>query len=158
MNGEIPINPGDLPIDGINLEESVVYTGELRRATISPKLDRNGNVYCAVQLEVADGDYEGMNVAMNYLPIPNPISEDAPKRDRIKAHNQAVSFGRFCRAFKIDGAMPAVKAGDSESYNRWQDWVSQFYGRTGKFTVQNQEFPEGSGRMRSGVRDFVFDA
>lgn len=154
--GEIPINTGDLPIDAITLDESNVYNGYLKRATVSPKPNKSGAVYCAIQLEVADGDYEGMIVMMNHLPLPVPITPDMRKSERIKAHNQAVSFGRFVRAFGINDALHYVSLSDPESIREWHEWIEKFHGNSGKFTVKNQEFPEGSGRLRSGVSDFVF--
>lgn len=154
--GQIPINAGDLPIDTVTLEESNVYTGYLRRASVSPKPDRNGNVFCALQLEVAQGDFEGVTVQMNYLPLPQALSSDMTKAQKIKAQNLSAPFGRFCRAFKIHGMIPPVSLTDPRSVGIFQEWITQFYDSIGKFTVRNQEFPEGSGRMRSGVSDFVF--
>ena len=154
--GHIPVGSGDLPIDVTPLDESAVYEGVLKKATLSPKTDKNGNMFCQLQLEVASGDFEGKTVMMNYLPLPTLVTSDMSKGERIKAQDRSVAFERFCRAFKISGKMPAVSHSDVDSLNAWQDWASQFYESQGKFTIRNQEFPEGSTRLRSGVSDFIF--
>ena len=154
--GHIPINPEDLPIDTVAMEESNVYTGFLRKAVVSPKPDKNGWVFCALQIEVAEGDYEGRTVGMKYLPLPGEITEGMNKAQRIRAMDKAVSFGRFCRAFTVKGRMPIVSFSEPDSIQEWQTWIEQYYDNQGKFTVRNQEWPEGSGRVRSGIADFVF--
>jgi hypothetical protein len=138
------------------MDDSAVYHGEFVRAALSPKLDKNGNTFCSIQVAVLEGDFEGRTVNRNYLALPVAIHQDMSKRERIKAQDLAVSFARFCRAFGIKGKMPAANLGNAESTAEWQEWISQFYGNTGRFTVQNQEFPENSGRMRSGINDFIF--
>ena len=154
--GMIPINAEDLPIDSVPMEESSVYNGYLRKATISPKLSKKDVLYCALQLEVADGDYEGRTVMLNYLPLPVGISPDASKAQRIKIQEQNQAFGRFVKAFKISGRIPSVSLSNPDSLTAWQAWIEPFYDKVGKFTIRNQEFPEGSGRLRSSVSDFVF--
>jgi hypothetical protein len=154
-DGMIPINLDDLPIDTVAMDDSQVYTGEFTKSTMSPKLDKSGNMFCAIQVAVTEGDFEGRTVMRQWLPMPVAISADMTKRERILAQDRSVTFTRFCRAFGIKGKMPSV-ALDADSVSTWQDWISQFYGNLGKFTVQNQEFPEGSGRVRSGINDFVF--
>ena len=154
--GQIPINAEDLPIDTVPMDESSVYTGELTKATLSPKLDKRDDMFCAVQVAVMEGDFEGRTVMLNWLLLPIPLSPDMNKRERVQAIDKSTSFGRFAKSFGIKGKIPSVDIRNSESVSEWQDWISQFYGNQGKFTVRNQEFPEGSGRMRSGINDFVF--
>ena len=153
--GHIPIDINDLPIDTVPLDESAVYTGILKRATVSPRPDKNGYAFAAIQLEVTEGPYEGRTVMGNYLPLPVSIHEDMSKAERIRAMDKSVAFARFCRAFRVKGTMPPVSHADPTSLADWQEWITQFYDNTGKFTIRNQEFPEGSGRLRSGVSDFV---
>ena len=154
--GQIPVGSGDLPIDTVPMEESAVYTGSLKAAAISTKLDKKGNVYAAIQVEVVDGDFEARTISMNYLALPVLITQDMSKGERIRAMDKGVTFERFCRAFGIKSKMPAVALGDVSTLEAWKEWVEKFYGNIGKFTVRNQEFPEGSGRVRSGINDFVF--
>lgn len=155
--GEIPINPGDLPTNEITLEESQIYVGSLDRVAVSMKLSKKGVLYCAIQCTVTEGDYEGMGVGTNYLALPIAVRPDASKKEKIYAQNTAnAKFGRFCRSFKIKNELPPVRLEDPESIQRFQDAIAKNYGNIGKFQIQNQEFPEGSGRQRSGISDFVF--
>ena len=153
--GEIPINTADLNVEAVTMDESGIYTGSLRKAVLSPKPDRNGNLYFSIQLEVANGDYEGLQVSKNYIRVPIAAKSDS-KRDRIQAQNHNQDSARFFKAFKIESVMPAVSLVDPSSFSRWQEWIEPFYDRQGKFTVENSEFPVGSGRRRSAVNDFIF--
>ena len=127
-----------------------------KRATLSPKLSKKDVLFCSAQFEIVEGDYEGATLMINYLPIPIAITPDDSKAARFQKSRLNEAFGRFCRAFKIVSKMPPVSITDPESYSRWQEWISEFYENTGKVTIQNQEFPVGSGRLRSSVNDFVF--
>ncbi len=152
----IPINPADLPTDGVTMEESQVYPAILEKATVSMKLSKKDVLYCAVQVSIPDGDYEGMVVSLNYLALPIGLPADASKKEKIHAQNLGAPFARFLRSFKITAIMPPVSLGRPDSLQAWQDWVAKAYGNRGKIMIKNQEFPEGSGRMRSGISDFVF--
>jgi len=155
--GMIPVNAGDLPVNEITLEESVVYVGSLDKVAVSMKLSRKDVLYCAIQCTVTEGDYEGMTVGTNYLALPIYVHPNATKKEKIYAQNTAnAKFGRFTRSFKVKGEIQYVKLADPESVQRFQDWMGKHYGNTGKFMIQNQEFPEGTGRQRSGISDFVF--
>lgn len=151
--GQIPVGTGDLPIERQTLDDSKVYAARLERIALSPKTDKNGNVYCALQVEVTEGEYEGETLSRNYLPLPVAIDETMGKGQRIKAMNLGVDFQRFARAFGVKSAMPSVEAGDADSAQKWQEWANSFVGNVGKVTIENSEF---GGRMRSAVRDFVF--
>lgn len=150
--GQIPVNAEDLPLETALLEESEVYTAEFTKFALAMKLDKQGGMYGAAQFVVTDTDYEGQTLMLNWLPLPTSVHPDASKRERIAAQNRSVTFGRFCKAFKITGRIPSVNLHDSDSMSAFQDWISQFYGNTGKITVRNQEF---NGRLRSGVNDFL---
>jgi hypothetical protein len=152
-DGMIPVGSGDFPIDVPALEESGVYTVRLMKVALSPKLDKRDLMYCALQTEVAEGDYEGYVLMRNYLPLPIAVPESASKAAKFQAQRISVDFERFCQAFKIKSAMPVVKGvNDTEGKALWHEWISQFYGNIGKVTIQNQEF---QGRTRSGINDFV---
>lgn len=154
--GQIPINPEDLPIDVEPMDDSLVYTAILERAAIATKLDKRGGPFASLQFTIADGDYEGRTVMLNYLPLPIPLSEDMTKAEMIRTRDRGVMMGRFARAFHLRGPMPSVtELNDRGAIDEWHDWIAQFYGNVGRLTVRNQEFPEGTGRMRSGVLDFV---
>lgn len=150
----IPVD--NLPIDSTPMDESSVYKAGLDKVTLSPKLDKSGGIFCAVQVVVNEGDFEGRTVRSNWVPLPMAVPEDATKRDKILAADRAVMFGRFCRSFGIRGNMPEVRLVDSESVTAWNEWIGKFYGNVGRVTIRNQEFPSGSGRMNAGINDFIF--
>lgn len=151
----IPVDPGSLPIEGVVLDESLIYAGALKRATVAPKLSKGGLMFCGITCEVMEGDYEGVSVSMNYLPLPIPLGNNPNAAQKVQAQQASFMFGRFAIAYKLKGTMPRVSLANAESLARWQDWMSQFYNNIGKFTVQNQAFPEGSTTMRSNIRDFI---
>lgn len=152
----IPVGSGDLPINVDPLSESGVYLVTLDKVGLSPKPDRHGSVYCQLQTTVCEGDDEGYTLAMNYLPTPVYVDADATARERKKAARINFMFERFCRSFKITGKLPEVRLTDYESMEAFKNLMSQHIGNVGKVTAQNQEFPEGSGRVRSSIRDFIF--
>lgn len=152
----IPINPSDLPIDAVTMEESQVYPAILEKATIAMRLSKKDVLYCAVQVSIPDGDYEGMIVSANYLALPIPLRPESTKKDKIHATNIGAPFARFSRSFKLPGGMPQVSLARPDTVQAWQKWIAKAYGNRGKIMIKNQEFPEGSGRMRSGISDFVF--
>lgn len=155
-DGQIPVNLEDLSLEAPTLDESEVYSGELVKVALSPKLSKNGVMFCAIQVVVNDGDYEGNTVMLNYLPLPIARTPQMSKRDAIYAQGISAQFARFCSAFKIKGSMPPVRSlDDAESVAIWSEWANQFVGHVGKFTIKNQEFPEGSGRLRAGISDFI---
>jgi len=155
-SGQIPVNAGDLPIDVVTMEESGIYVGILKQVVINPKLSKKQQIiFCMASLEVAEGDYEGRTVNHNYIPLPVAVTPDMNKAQRIRAIDLSVPFRRFSAAFRITGIIPPVKSlADAEGIRAWHEWISKFYGNQAKFQIRNQEFPEGSGRMRSGVSDF----
>jgi len=162
IEGMIPVNAGDIPIDVVTMEESGIYNGILRQVVINPKLSKKQQlVFCMAHIEVADGDYEGRTVNHNYIPLPINVTQDMSKAQRIRAMDISTAWGRFQNAFRITGDIPTLPLvgyekflQNAEGIRAWHEWVSKFYGNQGKFQIRNQEFPEGSGRMRSGVSDF----
>lgn len=162
--GHIPVNAIDLPINVPALDESGVYTVTLKRVTLNPTRSKpkdgsTGLIFCKIQTEVAEGDFEGAFLPMNYLPLPFHITSDMKKGEIYKATKANVPFGRFCVGFHITGPIPLedeVNLLDSESINAWQDWISRFYESRAQVTIKNQEYPEGTGKLSSYVNDFIF--
>jgi len=157
-NEGIPVNFGDLPIESAVLEDDRPYKVELTKVTLALKTDKNGNVYCAIQCAVLDDDYEGLPINRSYLALPIGVSADAPKKMRIRVQNHNAPFGRFVRSFKLKSSkpMPAVlDVRDEVARTAWQEYMEQFIGAHGEVTVENSEFPAGSGRVRSAINDFV---
>lgn len=151
-DGMIPVGGSDLPIERTLVDESKPQRVRLEKIGLSPKTDKNGNVYCQIQTVVTEGDYEGETLGRNYLPLPKPVHDDMTKAERIKAMNLGVDFQRFCRSFGIKSAMPEVIAGDADTAQKWQEWADTFVGNIGVVTIENSEF---NGRQRSSIRDFV---
>lgn len=151
--GFIPTNAGDLPIEQVVLDDDVAYPVELEKVTLSLKTDKNGLLFCALQVAVIEGDYEGSRLMRNYLRLPVPIYADMRKKDRIAAQNNSADFGRFCRAFKIKGQVRYVTdVRDESEREAFTEWMSANIGNTGQVTVDNSEW---QGRMRSAIKDFV---
>lgn len=152
----IPVNPSDLPTDQVTLEESQVYPAILEKVAVSMKPSKRGVLYCAVQVSIPSGDYEGIILMQNYLPLPIGTHPNASKKEKVFAQNTSASFARFAKSFKINKMLPPVNLARPETVQAFQDEIAKFYGNSGKIMVQNQEFPEGSGRRRSSVSDYVF--
>ena len=149
--GGIPINYGDLPTEGTVLDEGQPYRAELTKIALSLKRDKNNMMFCAVEVSVTEGDYEGKTLNRNYLRLPiAPRDGSAKEMNRVKDMNE--QFGRFCRAFKISGTPPELLFGDAESMARWHDFMSQFYGNQALVTIKNEEY---QGRVTSRLNDFV---
>lgn len=159
--GEIPVNTSQLPIEAINMEDDQIYHGELVKFVVNVgKLDKNGNAFGAVTCRVISGDYEGMSVQHNYIKLPVVPKPGASKGELIRAHNASVDFGRMCRAFKIDGTFQQVVPGSPDFPQQcaiFQEQIEAHYGKTGKFSIENREFPAGSGKKLSSIKDWVFD-
>lgn len=156
-DGQIPVNPEDYNLFETPLDESSIYVTTLDKVTLSPKRDKNGYCYCAIQVIVADGDFEGKTVTMNYLPLLVPFEPGMSKREMIAAQDKSAVFARFAKAYKVGGPIAYVTdPTDPEQRERFTEWMSKYIGNTGKVTVVMNEFPVGSGRRRPNINDFVF--
>jgi hypothetical protein len=153
MADRIPMGPEDLPIESTPLDDSLIYTGVIRAVNLSPKLDKRGNNYFSVQCEVLEpDDFAGKTVMHQYIPVPVELMENDDKATRMRKLDSSVSMGRFCKAFDIKNPGVVEESGPE----RWNAILQANIGNVGKFSVRNQEFPEGSGRIRSSINDFVF--
>lgn len=153
----IPINASDLPINAPTLEDDLIYEGTLERVAIALKLDKNDNIYCSVKCSIVNNDvYEGLDVTLNYLRLPVAVPPDAGKKQRVRAQVHNAPFGRFVRAFKLKGVVPAVTdIRDDAQREAFTAWIESHYGNVGAFSVANEEFPVGSGRISSKIKDFT---
>jgi len=156
-NTGIPVNPSDLPTEPVRLPDDRFFKGSLEKVTLALKLDRNDHMYVAVRCAVVeDDDYEGMTVERSYLALPIGVPPNAPKKVQYYLQNLGYPFARFAKSFKINKELPIVMSvGDSEARQKFHDFWEQFYGNIGTFSIENREFPEGSGRVTSSIRDFV---
>jgi hypothetical protein len=150
-DGAIPLNYGDLPTEGNVLNEGEPYRAELTKVALSLKRDKNNDMFCSIEVSVTEGLYEGKVLNRNYMRLPDR-PKDTSEKEMIRLKDRNEGFGRFCRAFKIQGTPPDVVFGDSESYARWHDFMSQFYGNQALVTVKNEEY---QGRVTSRLNDFV---
>lgn len=157
MSEGIPVNPSDLPIDNVTLDDSRPWRGKLDKVTLALKTDTNGHFYVSVRVSIVeDDDYEGLPVGRNYLALPIGVPDSAPKKVKIALQNHNAPFARFARQFGINKPMPVITdIRDSEARQALADYFQQFEGNVGSFTVENREFPEGSGRITTSIRDFV---
>src|SRR5947207_1688637 len=115
----IPVSPTDLPLDNTPMDESLVYTGILRKVTPSDHLDSQGNEFVKIVAEVTEPEeFAGTMVADNWVPVAKEVPANAGKAERIKIQNTNVKMGRLCAAFKI----------------KTQD-MDEWPGHTGKFVV-----------------------
>lgn len=157
VNGRIPTNIGDLPTSQSPMDDSRVYKGILRK--MQKKADKNGNPYYAIMVEVLEGDFEGRMVMDNYIREPKTPeefaaerveleggTEEVTKRDRIRSEDVSVKFGRFSRSFGLKGE---VNFDDEHWFDKYVNDA------IGSFTINNQEFPQGSGTLRAYVADYM---
>ena len=156
-NGGIPVNPEDLPINNVLLEDDKIYEVELTKVAVSPKLSKRDKPYFAIQCVVTDGDFEGITLMRQYIEIPWKLDPDAPKRDRIQFQQSCRDLGRFCKAFKVKGQVVYADREDGSWRESFAEWLDSSVGNRAKVSIQNQEFPEGSGKFNSSINDFVFD-
>jgi hypothetical protein len=156
-NQGIPINLSDLPTEAVIIPDDRMYKVQLEKVTLAMKVDKNDHMYVAVRCTVVeDEDYEGLPVERNYLALPLGVAADAPRKVKFAVQNHNAPFGRFVKAFKITGELPPIlDVRDAEARQAVTDFFEKFYGNIGTVSVETREFPVGSGRMTTNIRDFV---
>src|SRR5262245_18823680 len=151
--GRIPINMGDFPLNLPELDDSLVYRGELKRVIVNPTTAKNGFTFCKVQFELtAPEEAAGRYIGQNYLPLPVALSQTMSKAEYIQARNRGVPFKRFYEAFHLRGNPPEVDLSDPKTIEEFQEWISQSYGNNGQFTIVNGEY---NGRPTVSVQDYI---
>src|SRR5262245_39696072 len=157
IQGGIPVAAEDLPISTPTVDDSITYEGTLEKLAIALKVDSGDRIYCAVTCAIVNNDtYEGMSVTRHWLPLPIRVPADASKKMQIRAQIHNAPFGRFSRSFKLRGVPPEVTDFRNEAQReQFMNWIEKFYGNTGAFSIENSEFPAGSGRYSSKINDFV---
>lgn len=163
MSGMIPVNPEDLPIEAPYIDDtSAVYHVELNSIK-GPKADKNGVLFIGYNTTITEGDYEGFQIGKNYVKLPLRMPADAKKKERLAIDRHNSDFGRFSRAFKPRGPLEPLYAltdpeggmNNSERVAAAREYLEQCIGNTAPVTVENSEFPQGSGKMRSAINDVV---
>lgn len=136
---DIPVDPDSLPTSYAVMDETMVYTGFIHEANLAE--DKNGKPYLAVNIEVTQPEeWVGKRVNDNYLPIPGAVTPQMKAGERRQVEERGVRFARFCKAFNPPRPVN----------------TETMLGATGKFTIRNEEFPEGSGEMRPRVSGYVY--
>ena len=156
-NTGIPVNPSDLPTERVTLPDDRLWKGSLEKVTLALKLDKNDHMYVAVRCAIVQNeDYEGMMVERNYLALPIGVPPNASNKVKFYLQNHNQQFAIFAQSFKINKILPVIMdIRDNEARAKFAEFWEQFYGNVGTFSIENSEFPEGSGRITSKIKEFV---
>jgi hypothetical protein len=145
----IPIDMDNVPTSQSPLDESLTYRVVLRRIDLSPKTDKNGDKYYRVDTEVISGEYKGRHVGDAYIrhPITRGMLRDMLKREpndseMREASDKGVRFAQLVKCFSV----PYTSQGIDPEHG---------IGREGNVTIKNEEFPVGSGELRSRVNVYM---
>ena len=111
----------------------------VRKADLSETTDKNGNQFLKLQIEVMEPEeFAGKKVFDNYIPIPGEIDPSLSGVRRQRALEVGVRLGRLAASARVKG-----------------DDTDDLIGAEVSFTVQNEEYPEGSGTLRSRPKDYL---
>jgi hypothetical protein len=145
----IPVDMNDVPDRQSPLDESLVYRFVLRKIDLVEKRDKNGDRYCKVDTEVISGDYKGRHIPDNYVRIPVGTAELETRLGRKPSEFEAREAGdkgvRFAQLVKCFTVPFTPKGIDPQNG----------LGREGNVTIKNEEYPQGSGDMRSKVNQYL---
>jgi len=111
------------------LDETIPYTGIIRKVQISDRADVNGSFYLTggvIEINEPE-EWRGRSAYFNYVPLPTEINSDMTIFERRKAEERNVEYARLCLAFKVPS--------DEEGVNT-EDMV----GCEGMFEVKNEEY------------------
>lgn len=140
---KIPINPADIPTESSPLPDNIVYTAVIRELSIADKVDKNGNSYLKAVLEIIEpDDFRGKKLRDNYIGLPSDVEPNMDARQRQRALENGVRFARLLASAGHHKPAPDI---DTDS----------LLGETVKVTIQNEEFPKGSGRLNARVADYL---
>lgn len=145
----IPVDMDQVPTSQPPLDESLTYNVVLKKIEVAGKKDKNGDSYFKVACEVTDGDFKGRSVADNYIRIPVAVSSleatlgrRPTEFDVRQAQEKGIRFAQLVKCFTIPYTAKGIE-------------VQAGVGRTGKVTVKNEEYPEGSGDLRSRIATYL---
>ena len=140
---KIPVNPVDIPTTVTPLQDNIVYTCIVRVFEMADKLDKNGNQYMKAELEIVEpADYRGKKLKDNYIGLPGTVMPDMDDRQRRMAMENGVRFACLLESAGVRKSNP-----DFDTDNVIGEQVT--------VTIQNEEFPKGSGRYIPRVRDYL---
>ena len=136
----IPLAVDDLPTDTEPLDPSLVYTGTIKTLIKTDKVDKQGGQFLKGSVTITEPEEWSGKVAFdNYIPLPMEITSDMNDKERRLAKERGVKLGRLSASAKMKG----------------QPHLSEYLDREVQFTIRNQEYPEGSGRMTSSIQDYL---
>lgn len=140
----IPVNPANYNTEPEPMDVGISYTVQIVKCELSPKQDKNGNNYFAVETEVLQPEeYAGVSLSRNYIAVPPPIPPELPdgsNRGVIrKAKNAGVMFSRFCHCF---GLRASEDGFDTDTA----------IGQVGKVIIEQGEY---QGRKTFSIKDFL---
>lgn len=145
----IPVDMDSVPTQVSPLDESLVYRVVLRKIELAAKADKNGDRYFKVDTEVISGDYKGRHVPDNYVRVPVGAAEMEDRLGRRpnefelrEAADKGVRFAQLVKCFNIPYTAKGIE-------------VQNGIGREGNVTVKNEEYPAGSGDMRSKANQYL---
>ena len=138
----IPVNPTDLPTEVPPIEDGSIQDVVIKEFK-SKGTDKNDVEFGALRVEVLGGEWEGRTLYDYYVPYPIVTPPNASKAERQKLDFINVKMGRIAKCFNVK-ARP-------DGFDPEEDLL----GLTGKITIQNREYPEGSGTMRSGIGEYL---
>jgi hypothetical protein len=145
----IPIDMDQVPTSQSPLDESLTYRVILRGIDMSPKSDKNGDKYYKVKCEVVSGEYKGRPVGDPYIRKPIPRGElkqilghEPSDSEMREASDKGVRFAQLVRCFAIPYTAQGID-------------VAHGVGREGNVTIKNEEYPLGSGELRSKINVYM---
>lgn len=140
---KIPVDPSTIPTESTPIPDNIVYTAVIRELAIASKLDKNGNQYLQGKLEILEpAEYRGKKLADNYIGLPADVTSDMDDRARRNAMENGVRFARLLASAGRRKPAPGIDTDD-------------LVGEQVTVTVQNEEFPKGSGRFIPRINDYL---
>lgn len=145
---KIPVNPMDIPTTIAPLPDNIVYTGIIRVLEMpmngdQPKVDKNGNQYMRAEHEIIEpAELRGKRVRDNYIGLPGSVT---PDMDDLQRRRVMENGFRFACLLESAGARKPANEINTED----------LVGEQVTFTIQNEEFPKGSGRQIPRVKDYL---
>lgn len=146
----IPVDIDKLPSSPKPLDDSQVYRVRCTLCEPSPRPDKNGRYYLRLGFSViAPEEYRGRVIFDNYVRLPvlkeqlrNELGREPTPQEIEDEAYRTTRLVRLVRAFTVPH--------DSNGID-----MTKILGREGLVTVRNEEFPVGSGEIRSRVKDYV---
>ena len=150
----IPVDPDEIPTSPQPrfkpLDESLTYYTTLKNLEEVDRVDKNGNRYFRAAVEViAPEEFKGRRIFDNYIRKPFGRKQLAVLLGREPNHKELEDLetknARFWQLFHCF-SIPIGKNGIETDAG---------LGREGHVTIKNEEYPAGSGDIRSRINDYL---